>query len=78
MQQPRYGTQGGGEVEFDHLNGRYVFVKAPTWKGAPKVGDFLPAGWSITGPINPDECLRNPAYDGPQGIFADYGEQHDR
>lgn len=40
-----FHTQGGGIVEYDELNERYIFVKNPP-RGF-EIGDFMPENWGI-------------------------------
>lgn len=42
-----YHTQGGGLVEWDELNHRYVFVESPENFPNLHVGDFMPDEWGI-------------------------------
>lgn len=42
----RFATQGGGIVEWDEVNKRYVFTEKPNCPGL-EVGDFMPEEWGI-------------------------------
>jgi len=52
---PVYGTQGGGLAR--EVNGRFIFVEVPEW-GSFKVGDEVPAEWSVVGPFDWDDDLK--------------------
>ena len=50
-----YGTQGGGLAR--EVEGHYVFVEVPK-HGNYKVGDDVPLQWSLTGPFDWDDGLK--------------------
>ncbi len=72
-----YATQGGGKALFGDL-GQLIWVEPPTDYPEMVVGGEVPREWDYQGPFNDDGTQyygRNPAYDGPMGIFTNYGEE---
>ena len=46
----RFTTQGGGVVEWNDIQERFIFVESPDCCGL-EVGDFMPEEWGLGGEV---------------------------